>query len=570
MKKVYLLLLTVGLFFASCNEDALDLQPLDAISETDVFNDVNLLTAYVNASYAWLPNINRENVIGTEALTDLISWKLNNGHGVAEYVENRIESTNGESTTRGTWNRYYDGLRHVNSYFAKIENSSLPASETSEFTAQMHFLRAYYHFELLSWYGGIPIMDRRMEISEENFDISRNSVDEVVAFVVSELDAAIPNLKDDAPKARASKAAAMALKGRTLLYAASPLFNPSNDMAKWNAAAVANKAVMDLSSHPMSDDYGAIFEKHSPLDDEIIFTREYNQEVNQGGWSGINTMLWPNGYAGWALLAPTQEFVNMYETTDGELPMMADGVTPNPSSIFDPQDPYVNRDPRFYATILYNGAPFKGREVEYFIEFADDGNGVPGSRDQTGGGLDTHHGVVNAHEPSKTNYAIRKNTDPSQGATVENPTEYTPDIKFRKTEFYLNYAETQIFLGNEDEARTAINAVRARTGVNMPPITATGDDLVKAYYRERAVELFMEGHRFNDIRRWKIASDVMGKLQHGVDIEKRSDGTLVYSYGTKVVPESSIRAWDDKLLLLPIPDSEIKATNNAMGQNPGY
>ena len=517
-------MVTLGLFIASCNKDTLDLQPLDAISEDNVFNDVNLLTAYVNAAYAWIPNVNNGNRIGTEVLTDVVTWKLPNGHGVAEYVENRVESINGEGTTRNAWNRNYQGLRHINTYFSKIDNSSLSASEIEGFTAQMHFLRAYYHFDLLTWYGGVPIMDTRTDIND-NFEIPRNSVDEVVSFIVSELDAAIPGLSDDAPQARASKAAAMALKGRTLLYAASPLFNTGNDMAKWNAAATANKAVMDLSSHPMGNDYAAIFQNNAPLDEEIIFTREYNQENTQGTWSGINTMLWPNGYNGWALIAPTQEFVNMYETTDGELPVLADGVTPNPNSIFDPQDPYANRDPRFSASILYNGAMWKDREVEYFIEYVDDGNGVPGSREQTGGGLDTHHGVINAHEPSKTNYAIRKNTDPSQGATVQVPTEYTPDIKFRKTEFYLNYAETQIFLGNEDEARAAINAVRARNGVNMPPITATGDDLIEAYRRERAVELFMEGHRFNDIRRWKIGNEVMGKLQHGIDIEKHSDGT---------------------------------------------
>lgn len=575
--KLYVLVLSIVLTIMACSEDSLNLKPLDAISETDVFNDLPLLTAYVDATYSWVPNINNGDRMGTDALTDLYHYKYPASHGVGLYVEGRIDAVTGEETTRNTWSNSYAAIKHINTFFQKIEGSSIPESDLEPLKGAMHFLRAFYHFELLKYYGGVPIITKRFEIDDENFDLPKNTIDEVVDFVVNELDMAISMLPTEAAPSRASKAAAMAVKGRTLLYAASELFNPENDMSKWTAAAGANKAVMDLTTYPMADDYFPIF-LDDPISEEVIFAREYNVELNQGTWSGSNTMLWPNGFQGWALLSPTQQFIDMFEMNNGELPFMADGTTVNPASGFDPQNPYVDRDPRFYDIVLYNGAPFKGRNVEYFIEYEDDGDGNPkdtngDARVEKAGGLDTHLGPVYNWEPPLTNYLFKKLTDPSKPptATGPDPVEYTPDIKYRKSEFYLNYAETQIALGNEAEARSAINAVRARASVNMPPVTVGGAELVEAYRRERAIELSLESHRLMDIRRWKIAENVMGKPAVGISIEKLSaTGDIVYHYGSKVVQVSLVEKWDDKMYWFPIPDREVKASNNVLKQNPGY
>ncbi len=572
--KLSLLILAAGII-SSCSEEALDLKPLDAISERDVFNDLPLLTAYVNATYSGLPNVNSGNRMGLIAFNDLSNHKYLN-EGVKEYLENTLDAVNSETTTKNKWASSYSYLKHINTYFKQIENTSLSEDEIKELTGAMHFMRGFYYFELLKYYGGVPIITERFEIDAPNFDRPRNSIEEVITFITQELDIAISMLPDEAPASKADKAAAMAAKGRLLLYAASELFNPEGDMSKWTAAANANKAVMDLESHPMSSDYSSIF-LSNPIDDEIIFTREYNLDVNQGAWSGSNTMLWPNGYQGWSVVSPTQKFIDMYEMTNGELPYLADGTTVNPASGYDPQNPYINRDPRFENTIIYNGKEFKGRKVEYFISYEDDGDGNPKDangevRKEVSGGLDTKLGPVYNWEPSATNYAYVKLTDPStlpalSGAPTE---EFTPDIEYRKTEFYLNYAETQIMLGNEAAAREAINAVRARPSVNMPPITSTGAQLLEDYRRERAIELALEEHRFMDIRRWKIAEDVMGKPVLGIDVEKTSTDEIVYSYGTKIVEASRVRSWDDRLYWFPIPDREIKASNNTLTQNPGY
>ena len=207
------LAISIGAFVTSCSEDALNLQPLDAISENDVFNDVPLLTAFVNAAYREMPNINDGNRMGLISLNDLTNHKYLAQEGVGIYVENRVDALNGEQVTKDKWGRTYAILQDVNTYFAKMEGSTLNPEDVSELTGAMHFLRAFYHFELLKYYGGIPIITERFEIDEENFDRPRNSIEEVISFIVSELDLAIPMLPEDAPAARASKAAFLTLLG---------------------------------------------------------------------------------------------------------------------------------------------------------------------------------------------------------------------------------------------------------------------------------------------------------------------------------------------------------------------
>jgi len=243
--KLFTIIISLTMIISACSEDALDLKPLDALAAEDVFNDIALLTAFVNASYAGIPNINNGDRMGTDALTDIYHYKYPTNVGVGIYVEARMDAVTGEQTTRNIWENSYASIRHINTFFERVEDSSLPENELTPLRGAMHFMRAFYHFELLKYYGGVPIITQTFAITEESFDLPRNSIEEVVDFIVSELDMAIPMLPDVTPPSRANKAGAMAIKGRTLLYAASELFNPSGDMSKWTAAAAANKAVMD-------------------------------------------------------------------------------------------------------------------------------------------------------------------------------------------------------------------------------------------------------------------------------------------------------------------------------------
>ncbi|MBR8535859.1 RagB/SusD family nutrient uptake outer membrane protein [Carboxylicivirga sediminis] len=564
--------LCISLILFSCDESVLDLKPLDSVSEVDVFNDEALLQAYVNATYSGIYHMHEANYLGTVGYEDLCFFKKTNADGFDTYLEGRIDETNGEGVSRGRWSRCYGYIRHINSYFEKTESSSISETTLESMDAEMHFMRAYYYFELMKWYGKIPLVKQRYELEDKDVRLPRSPLDEVVAFIVEDLDKVInSSLAVNTTPARASKGAAMAMKGRVLLYAASKLFNPNNDQAKWSAAATANKAVMDLAEYPLADDYGKMFNTSSYLDPEVIFAKEYNKTISQGQWSGANTLLLPNGFEGWQNATPTQTFVDMFDMKDGQRPFLSDGSV-NPSSGYDPHDPYVNRDPRMDAIVFYNGMPFKDRNVEYWIQYEDDGDGsfegrtpLPNSEQ----GKDTRYGNT-GHEYSHTGYAWRKHTDESLSVDYAGvPLVYTPDVLYRKAEFYLNYAETQIALGNEAEARTAINVIRGRTGVELPEITYTGGELLEAYRRERAIELSFEDHRFHDIRRWEIAEDVMGKPKKGVWIEKLSTGDLVYNYN-RVAEDSKLHVWDNKMYWMPIPQSEMTTAEGEWQQNPGY
>ena len=566
LNKIFIVVCT-AFAVCSCNKDTLDLKPLDSVSEVDVFNDQALLEGYVNAAYSGIYHMHEANNLGTIGLEDLSYIKLQNTSGYNDYLTAQVTADNGEGTTQGRWNRCYGYIRHINSYFEKIEGSSVSPAALDLLSAEMYFMRAYYYFELLKWYGSVPLVDQRYSLEDKEVRLPRASIDEVVAFIVADLDRAIGSgIGTTTHPTKASKGAAMAMKGRVLLYAASELYNPSNDQSKWNAAALANKAVMDMTEYPLASDYGAMFNTTAYLDPEVIFAKEYNINLSQGQSSGANTLLFPNGYGGWQNAGPTQKFVDMFDMTNGEQPLLSDGNV-NPASGYDPQDPYTNRDPRFYDIVFHNDLPFKDRTVEFWVAFEDDGDANPSGRTflPDVSGRDSY---AKGGEFSHTGYAWRMHTEEAlPNDHNKQPEVYTPDIFYRKAEFYLNYAETQIALGNEDAARTAINAVRAR--VNMPPINYSGNDLLEAYRRERAVELSFESHRFFDIRRWKIAEDVLGVRQKGVWIEKLSTGEFVYNYGL-ITDASSIYAWDDKLYWLPIPRSEIVTAEGAWTNNPGY
>ncbi|SDK01238.1 Starch-binding associating with outer membrane [Catalinimonas alkaloidigena] len=535
----------------SCSDDILDKKPLDGYSEVDVFADEALLTNFVNGTYLGLRHPFRDENTLTDGLTD----NAYNQHGSAvgtvwNYTRAEVNQDNGEAVTNELWSHAYGFIRRSNLFFEKAAASSIDPEALTQLSGEMQFLRAYQYFDLMRWYGGVPLITSTFGLDDESYAVNRNTADEVAAFVVSECDEAIaklPSMSDPGyVTGRASVEAAMALKARTLLYAASPLFNASGDQAKWTAARDANKAVMELSSVSLVEDaenYGEMFQGYNSQ--EVIFARYFTEVVNQG-W-GANLWLFPNSNGGWANTTPTQDLVDHYELTNGKLPE-------DPSSGYNPQDPYVNRDPRFYESVLYNGAPFKGEEYEYFVD-ADDPTNPELS------GKDSPYSSISPHNASRTGYNFRKWTLESEGEYSGNT---GPWIVFRLGEFYLNYAEAQLALGEEEEARTAINAVRTRVG--MPPVTESGEALVERYRNERRIELVLEDHRFFDFRRWMIGPEVLNKPALGVQVIK--DGTtLTYDFG-KVATDQ--RKWNDRLYLLPIPSGEIQRSGSSLSQNPGY
>jgi hypothetical protein len=603
MKLIKILLVSIIILTVSCKSNLLDKKPLDAIPEDAVFNDPIFLQNYVYNVYngmrpPWVPGTG-----GYETLTDIAVDQPethDRAAGVREYLQGIISPDNITDLTN-VWNDEYSFIRKANVFFEKVETSAIPADKLDPMKGEMHFLRAWMYFELMRSFGGVPLIEKSFKLDETSFDIPRNSFDECAAFVLSETDLAMSLLDGaDAPPGKISKDAAMALKARILLYLASPLNNPTNDQSKWQAAEVATKAVIDLGRtlHPTHED---LYVK--PLQtDEIIFGKSFTPSTRIPDW-GYNYDYWPCGFDARQRIVPTQTFINMFQLTNGQYPYLADGVTVNPASGYDPQQPNKNRDPRYYSFIIYpgaapvsisDGAKSTVRTYEYWEDANPNPDNVapfinPNKVDPKNGqnlfdfGRDSKtywvKGLTPFHWRVQTGYTFKKLTD-FNGPRASFDFDYHQVLIFmRLAEFYLNYAEIQIALGNEALAREYINKVRKRPSVNMPDITSSGAELVREYRNERAIELHLEDHRFFDLMRWKAAPGnidipIRGLSSVTMDWTGAQPGDLLgkmaYTYG--VITNAEVRTpWKgDFYYLFPIPNDEIKKSNNAITQNPGY
>jgi len=542
MKK-FIYIFGILIILSSCN--VLDLKPLDKLSEDDTWADPALIQLYVNANYNAVLHGYVDDVFA--AASDE-SYDLHN-HGnmfVLQRGEVTADNITQLSGRVNYWQLGFSQVRNMNVFFAKIDESPIDESQKALMKGEMKFLRACVYANLIWRYGEVPIITKIYELNED-YTLSRDSYDACVDFIVSELDEAIQLLPAKQPASesgRASGDACKALKSRVLLYAASKLNNPSNDRAKWQRAFDASAAL--LEAYTLYPDYQELFLKDN---DEIIWARYFTQ----GNATDYNWKNGRNGDEGGNYQGPTQNLVNAYE-------MKATGLSPyivqdngnlavNSQSGYDPNNPYAGRDPRFYATILYDGALWMGRETETFV-----------------GGLDSPESSVQPWNASLTGYALKKfliERIPPTGNT-ERPT--NPWIYFRYAEILLNYAEAAFELGDEATARNYLNQVRARESVQMPPVTDTGEQLRARIYNERRVELAYEEHRFFDVRRWMIAEQTENQDLLKITIRKQPNGARTYSIGVL----SNERNFQEKHYRLPIPRAEVEKSLNSLTQNEGY
>ncbi len=543
MKKIFIILLAISSLCA-CNE-VFEISPQDKLSENDVWSDQALVRSFMNAIYeqAFEQGLFRTTQIG-HATDELHSIK----GSVFYYIITRGELTPDNVTQLGdylnSWTLSYSLIREINIFFEKIADSPIDDAVKAEMIGEMRYINGWLYANLIWRYGGVPIITKVYSLDETDFTVTRSSYDDCVTFILGELDAAISALPDKRTGSEVgliSADAARALKARVLLYAASPLNNPNNTGSKWQAASNAAEALINSDRYTMYTDYQQTFlvENNS----EVIFARYFTQS----SFLMLSMQVGRNGDNGWGSDSPTQNLVDAYEMSNGEMPFDEQGNI-NPASGYDPLNPYADRDPRFDASILHDGSMWMGRETETWED-----------------GLDSRTGPIGSWNGSMSGYYLKKFVPediPPVGGSVL-PT--TPWIMFRYTEILLNYAEAQFELGNEATALQYLNMVRARTGVDMPAVNATGDELRKRIQHERQIEMVFEGHRYYDVRRWKIANETETKDIMGVIIEKAGDGTKSYT------PELLItRTWDDRLYLLPIPQAEIDRSLNSLTQNPGY
>ncbi len=463
-----------------------------------------------------------------------------------------------------TWTKSYTAIADANMFLEKLDEADISdweqnpeyskwVSQLELFPYELRFLRAYFYFELFRTYGDVPLVTTTLTNAQAN-SVKRTPADEIVKFIVEECDAVAPYLpvtyetEVGSEVGRATRVAAAALKARTLLYAASPLHNPTGDKTKWAKAAEACKYVLDNAANwgLSLSAYGLLWGHDAFYNKELIFGLGRGDDSDNG--NVFEKANYPvgveNGSSG---NCPTQSLVDQYEYQDN-------GETfgeRHPGNIdLNLQDPYEGLDPRFALTVVKNGDewPSNGAQKKVMETFVGGFNGAP------------------KYGATPTSYYLRKYVDGACVTTADNQTYRRHTwIVFRLGEFYLDYAEA-VFnaTGSANDAtygmtaNEAVNVLRNRADIQMPEFTEDGDAWVKRYERERLVELAFENHRFWDVRRWKKGAQYFKTIQ-----------AATISPSLVLTRSTITRQWDEKYNFYPIPQSELIKNSN-LTQNPGW
>jgi len=602
-----------GVLLASCKKEFLSTQPMNQASAELTWADPNLSEAFVTELYNGLHDagLNQENM---DCITDNALYNF----GKQNIMEGNISPDNlGWVNNTYEWNEMYARIRSANLALEQLAKSKLDKTLVDRLAGEAHFMRAYFYNQLLRYYGGVPLVKATYALNTPDFTIARNTYAECVDFIVSELDAANTLLQGKSlAKGRATSDAAVALKIRVLLYAASKLHTPAGvallgslttgsvafknpellgyttdeHNARWQKVYDLAKTFMqkggygyalDLSAPASAADgftnYQNSYLSRNGGEKEIIFARYFSNSKDEwGAWYGRNNCT--NGYHGWTSSEPTQNMVDDYE--------MMDGSKFDWNNAAEKAAPYTDRDPRFYASVLYDGAPWKprtsdGAGIDPFneIQMGTYQTGSSGSP-VTYFGLDTRNGPIENWNGTRTGYAIRKFMDPNPAIVDQNTRSEVPSPLIRYTEVVFNFVEACLELNKEDEARTWLNKIRFRSG--MPAITDAGNELVQRYRNERNVEMMFEEQRFYDARRWMIAPTTLGnkvrimkitatlKAGKSVSVYRHSTDNYNYTYTVQELdPGVENRTWKDRVYFMPISRDEINK-NKKLVQNPGY
>jgi hypothetical protein len=568
MKKIIGSLIILSILLAACRKNVLDIAPQDRIAESAVWVDESLIRAYQNELYNAIPHgfyIHMYSKYTDEAYNSAPCcgadiFKLNT------YNPNNIGGAGGGDFWGGYmyyWNQGYTYIRKINVFLDKMGAAdALQFADKKRLVAEAKFLRAFIYFNLIERFGGVPIVTKAYELKDAaSVKFKRNTFDECVAAIQKDLTEALADLpgkiaSTDAAYGRATKDACYALASRLYLYAASPLWNPTHDNAKWQKAADAAAAFTDSSDrgYTLYPNYGALFNQNSGASqNEYILTRNFTSSNFQQA-PAHNLGRRYGAYGGWwASNGPTQNIVDDYDMTNGEPAFTWTGTTKtvNAASNYDPQHPYKNRDPRFEASIIHDSSVFHGDLMEMWI-----------SANTSQFGYDSWK---QSSDNPRSGYWLRKFMPEVQ--TISFAEHYTiPWPFFRLGEIYLNYAEAKFELGDFATCRTYINKIRARAGMPAIPATLTGEPLRQRLYNERRIELAFESHRFFDIRRWKIANVIENRPIYGMDISKNlATGATTYS----PVLLLQKNPYQDKMNLLPVDNAEVLRNDPSL-QTPGW
>jgi len=682
-------ILVLGLSMASC--DYLDIKPAEVETEDKVYSDILVAQEDLGALYhdvlKWtaLKSDDRLLVDGPFNWADCASDAMIDHWGTTAPTTyfKRGGLTTGYNPF-GNWDRDYQEIRKATNFINNIETVPLTNSQqktygikVKQFKQEARFLRAYLYFDLLREYGAVPIIKEIQNVSgsKESLMVSRNSVEEIVNYICSELDEAtnssslLPDswYEDTQNYGRIAKSACLALKSRVLLYAASPIFNgnklymsiQNSDGKKlfsqsynnelWKRAATVADSAIECCAKGNLNIYNPDPNNAVNNYEKLFYDNSNNPEfilasINTYGiYEDVSCNSHSGDIQGWGRFSIMQNQIDAYETANGYLPFKMDDdgciiydntgkPEINPESgyaetgsthinqlwdgsswqactnnlidnngnevkdfgAYDLYNMYVNRDPRFYASITFQGAKFRntttGSERCYHYAFWQRKGTSPDLGLQFGDGYPTDN------TSNETGYGLRKFLNPKSDIVNWVGTSSNYPL-FRMAELYLNKAEAlneYLSTPNQD-VYDAINIVRKRAGMPLLPITAEDQTKIgmrKRIRNERRVELFFEGHRFWDIKRWMVGDKCLNipnyrmnsqpstdelnaatsALKYGTDFASISDPWKTRDIGLSIFYKRTIDVkctFTDKMYLFPIPQTEIDKNHNLV-QNYGW
>lgn len=543
MKK-YLSIIAAALLmgsFSSCS-DFLDRYPLEELSDESFWKTEKDAEMAVSNLYNVLPTWDVDEAINSDDAVHGIKWAAGNqSKGVYDPADYG-------------WSGEYGYIRQANLVLEKIQEMDLSEDAYKKLEGQARFFRAYTYFTLIRSFGAVPYIDKPLELTDVE-NITRTPKDEVYAKVMEDFDIAIANLPvqwDEANSGRITKGAAMAMKARAALY-----YN------NWETAMTEAKNVMDLGQYELYDKdntgrYKELFWEVADGCDEFILSVQFNAPTRTHyliGWECFPTL-------GWGGLNPTQSLVDAFEDINGA-PITSE------ASVYDPTNPFANRDPRLEVNVLHDGETMYGVTIKVAPLSSSGNTGIGQHGDATATGYYQQKWMDPSIDPQSTGWDMGKDW-----------------VVIRYAEVLLTYAEAKNELSPLDpSAFDAVNQVRRRVGMpdlqntdpTKPTYCGTQDDLRKRIWNEWRVEFALEGGKRQwDIRRWGIAKDVLNAPFEGLrytlvddpNAPKGDNGKKCILYVGEPLKLAGSH-YEDHNYLLPIPQTEIDL-NPKLEQNPGY